>query len=754
MIKKVVMANYDFQSILSPFDFEHLVRDLLSRKLQSELSTFAEGKDKGIDLRHAKGTDESIVVQCKRVKKVTKALIDDEAIKLEKLNPEKYYLVLSNDISVGLTDYILEKYKNWMDDENNIYTRSKLNSLLDDYPDLHQRNFKLWLNSSTIFNTLINKPLYERAKFLIGNIQNDYKYYVRGESFNKAIDILNKYQFIIISGIPGIGKTTLARLLLWEYLQNDFEIIEIRKIIEGEQILEENSETKQAFYFDDFLGENFLKYDVLDGRSNDLIELINRIKKSKNKVMIMTTREYILNQAKDVYEKLNSSEIDLGKQTLDLSSYSKRIKTLIFYNHLYYSDVSIEHIRALIISGAYKKIINHKNYSPRIIEQLTVKLDNVSIELYPKEFLKKLKNPLDIWEKAFNSQISDGSKIILYVLLSNSNSIILKDLKIAINSLSKEAIENLGLDYKHGNFKKYLKELENSFIKIGVTDKSNHYVDFQNPSIKDFLLLIVQDDEDIARTLIQNSIYLDQLVYSIRYLSKKFIQDINFQKIIDKALLSKLDKIQNPIRVDWLIVERNTQLKTIEILDSLKFYIQITSDQELKNYIFNKFEEIDISQLSYYEERNYIQFYLDFSNEISIDYLLILKKVVENISWGESIKNLEMLREVNEEKYDKYIENNKIEVVEKIKTAIKQEIQYTSSESDLNYFEKNLLDYDLKRYSISEKEFEDSFASKRNEIILSRPEISESTEIEIDEIFEESEVFEEDEIFRMEMFDK
>src|SRR5690606_34405048 len=221
-----------------------------------------------------------------------------------------------------------------------------------------------------------------RAKSLINSITKSYKYYVKNDSLKEAINILNKSQFLIISGIPGIGKTTLAKLLLWEYLQKEYEIIEIRKVIEGEQILIEESETKQVFYFDDFLGENFLKYDVIEGRSYDLVQFIQRIMNNKNKILIMTTREYILNQAKEKYDKLDTNELNIYKYTLDLNNYTKRIKTLILYNHLFYSKISEEHIANIISTKAYKKIINHKNYSPRIIEQMTIKLNNVEFNNY------------------------------------------------------------------------------------------------------------------------------------------------------------------------------------------------------------------------------------------------------------------------------------------------------------------------------------------------------------------------------------
>lgn len=35
------MANYPFEELLSPLDFEHLVRDLLSKDLGIELTAFA-----------------------------------------------------------------------------------------------------------------------------------------------------------------------------------------------------------------------------------------------------------------------------------------------------------------------------------------------------------------------------------------------------------------------------------------------------------------------------------------------------------------------------------------------------------------------------------------------------------------------------------------------------------------------------------------------------------------------------------------
>jgi hypothetical protein len=752
------MANYDFQTLLSALDFEHLVKDLLSRDLEIELSAFAEGKDKGIDLRHSNNKSKSIIVQCKRVKNLSKEDIDKEFEKIKELNPKEYYFVCSKELSVEMFDYIKLVFNKWMkNDDKYIYTKTRLNNLLDSHLDIHQKNYKLWLNSSAIFNTLINQPLFQRAKSLINDIKKDNVYYVKNDSLNKAFEILNNNQFIIISGIPGIGKSTLAKLILWEYLQKGFEVIEIRKVIEGEQILIEDSENNQVFYYDDFLGENFLKFDVIEGRSNDLVQFINRIKNSKNKILVMTTREYILNQAKEIYEKLDSSELNLAKQTLDLSSYSKRIKSLILYNHLFYSNIPIEYIKSIIETETYKKIINHNNYSPRIIEQLTIKLKNVSLEDYAKEFVNSLDKPFGIWNKAFNSQISNGSQVTLYLLMSISGPILLSDFRLSMNNAFQISTKN-GLDFKPFDFQNYLKELENSFIKISITDKNNHYIDFLNPSIKDFMLSLIKDDIDVIKLLINSSIYYNQFVYTTRYLAEKFLETSEVIEIIDKMILENFDKFYNPSKIYSSEKENAMSINIIKKIDGLKFYLPYTNNNDVISFFIDKFKSINLRSLFYDDEKKYIEFYLDHLDLIKIDFEVILDQVVENISWYDGVKNLFLLRDFNKSEFESFISNNLDRYNNKIKDSIIKEIEFIDSKNGLDYFKLRLSeDFHLSKYSISLQEFESFFEEKENKIkeLEDSNEDSKNLNVEVENTVEKNdEEFDEDSIFKMEMFEK
>lgn len=748
------MANYPFDELLSPLDFEYLIKDLLSRDLGVELTSFAEGKDKGIDLRFSKNKSENIIIQCKRVKSISKKQLLEELAKMNKLKFKKYYLVTSCNLSVAKTNLIKTIFKKWMKDDKNIYSKNRLNTLLESHKDIHQKHHKLWLNSSAIFNSLINQPLFERAKSLIIDLKKDYKYYVKNESLNKAIEIVNKNQFIIISGIPGIGKTTLAKLLLWEYLLKGFEIIEIRKIIEGEQILIENSESKQVFYFDDFLGENFLKYDAVEGRSNDLIQFIKRIMNNKNKVLIMTTREYILKQAKEKYEKLDTQEIDINKYTLDLSSYSKRIKALILYNHLFYSGISSEHIINLIDNKTYKKIINHKNYSPRIIEQMTIKIKNVPPEKYSEAFLDNLDNPFGIWDKAFKNQISEGSKYTLFVLLSIGEPILLSEFKKVIMHFSEKNTNLYNLEFRPIDIQNYLRELEDSFIKLNITNKNNHFITFQNPSIKDFIINIVKDDKAVLLMLLSSVIFYNQLVYTINYLSENYFLEDDVDSMIYLIITNSFDEMQN---THWILSgsEYSNNKSIIEKIDLIKPFLQKTKNKKLEKFILQKFKTIDVERMYHFEEKKFISFFKDYFDKLNLDFVTVLSKISNHISWFENVRNFISLSKINPTAYNDFVEKNKDDLTERINSALKKDIEYADSNDSLDNLKdrySNEKDVLFTTFNLSISNYISEIEEKKLTLEGSG-EVEEIIELDDSKIESDSELnFNEEEYFKIELF--
>ena len=196
--------------------------------------------------------------------------------------------------------------------------------------------------------------------------------YVHTGSFETARKKLAEDHVCILSGVPGIGKTTLAELLLVEYLMDDWRVITIQQnVTEGQRVFMHDSNAKQVFYYDDFLGQISTGEKLGKNEDRALLQLIASIARTGNKRFVLTTREYILAQAKAEHEQLARSNIDLYKFVVRCEDYSDLDKARILANHLYFARVPQDHIAALVEGGAYRKIISHRNYSPRVIEGMT-----------------------------------------------------------------------------------------------------------------------------------------------------------------------------------------------------------------------------------------------------------------------------------------------------------------------------------------------------------------------------------------------
>jgi broad-specificity NMP kinase len=66
--------------------------------------------------------------------------------------------------------------------------------------------------------------------------------------------MLEKERVVVIAGPAGVGKTTLADLLLYQHLEAGYQAVVIqRDVAEGENLFQDEDGQKQIVYFDDFM---------------------------------------------------------------------------------------------------------------------------------------------------------------------------------------------------------------------------------------------------------------------------------------------------------------------------------------------------------------------------------------------------------------------------------------------------------------------------------------------------------------------
>jgi hypothetical protein len=507
------MADYDFRS-LSPHDFELLSRDLLQRSLNAKLESFTSGPDSGIDFRYRTKSD-NLIVQCKHYVEsgfdpLLRVIKKKERKKLDVLKPTRYVLATSvrltpankTELFEGLAPYCL-RYED-------ILGKDDINNLLNQHDDIERKHFKLWLTSETVLTRVLHAGIFSDSDSHLERIRIRLSRYVPNPSFDRAQTLLEKSHFCIVAGIPGIGKTTLAEVLLADLVDRQgftafriaHDLSELRSI--------KNSKSKQVFYFDDFLGKTAL--DKLQKNEDQrIVELMEEVANNPNWRFILTTREYILNIAKQQYEAFANPPVDFKLCVINLSDYTWKVRAKILYNHIYFSDLLKEYKLALLEERGYEKILKHHNYNPRVIEYMTrsTHAQGVTPTLYLKEFLDSLDNPTRIWDHAFRHQISEAARTLLFVLATLQDETSLENLEKAFWKFYEFRQRRFGFPTGAGDWIDALKELDGNFIKTGKIG-NDVVVSFHNPSIRDFMeKFLATSDSDIL-DLLRAALFYEQ----------------------------------------------------------------------------------------------------------------------------------------------------------------------------------------------------------------------------------------------------
>lgn len=624
------MSNYTFET-LNDKDFEDLVRDLLQKELGITLESFKRGRDSGIDLRYSKpnALKSDIIIQAKHwynsgVLKFINYLEKTEFEKVKALNPKRYILATSLSLTPNNKSKLIDIFKPFIISTSDIVDSELLNNLLKKYPDVEKSHYKLWLSSTSILQSIINNSIKGRSEFFEQKIKDRISKFVPTKTYNDAINIINDKKFLIVIGEPGIGKTIMSQFIIYEHLAHDFELVVINENIqEAEELFLPNKQ--QIFYFDDFLGSNYLEILRTQNSDSALINFIDRITSSKGKRLILTSRTTILNKGRQLSFKLQDKRIDLSKYEISIKDYDNLEKAKILYNHLCFSSLPNEYRYKIHVDKFYWQIIKHKNYNPRLIEFITdcSNAQNVEPEHYTEFILHTLNNPSLIWEHAYENQIDDYCRFLLLTLFSLPTGIKSCFLQSAYNCRLEYEIKQNGFKRIHNPFFSKVKELQEGFIHHLRNTNGDEYYDFFNPSIIDFLVNYLKKYPDEKWRIIESMLYFEQLSSRFSFnTGENIVIEKNENERLYKIIKSKENIFKSVIGgsntlhlitiyltffpIDFVITDLLSQFKCLKIDEIAGFQFKqfhnlilgFKNVEVLKNEVAKKWEEVILKLFS------------------------------------------------------------------------------------------------------------------------------------------------------------
>jgi DNA polymerase III delta prime subunit len=501
---------------LSFAEYEKLVGDLFGEVLGMRFERFGAGRDQGIDLRHVADGGGPDVIQVKHYLRSTwsdlQTAAREERRRLGRLDPAPgtYRFVTSQSLTPARKDTLVDLLKPFVARADAVFGGEEVDDLLDRHEAVERRHSKLWLASAAGLRAITQSNVHARSRQLAAEIEQKLPLWVQGDVFFEASERLSNERVLVISGQPGIGKTTLAEILVAEAIGEGYEAIAIgADIEEGWAALDASA--PQIFLYDDFLGQTSL-VELSKNEDSRLVSFMREIAAAKDKFFVLTTREYILQRALQVSETLRRHGLSAARVLLTLPSYSSLDRARILANHVWHSPTLPLEVRMeLAEARGYRRIVEHPNYNPRLIEFVTGHQAAHQLEVGPNRTwldaaVDALDHPDEIWRAAYEGQLGNVERGLVLVLATFERQAQLDDLRRAHDSWCSAA----GIGDSPRRFDGALEVVDDSFVVTGLDD-GEYVVAFANPGVRDYIDRQLLEDPSAFSAVLQSIVFFEQL---------------------------------------------------------------------------------------------------------------------------------------------------------------------------------------------------------------------------------------------------
>lgn len=391
-----------------------------------------------------------------------------------------------------------------------------------DFPSL-ARELGLNIDSGQILEISEFVTQYEKSKFATP-LSN--AFFNREKELDKGIELLNKYDFLLITGPAGVGKTKLSIQLVTDYLKNNSQYI-IKYIRNNNQLIWDDLKVQ--------LTKNN-KYIIVVDDANKLKSNLTSIINFKNEFtsgdikIIMTVRNYLKHEVESQLRENGLIEL----ANFNKAELSKILQSDGFRITDYYTD----------------RIYSISKGNPRIALMGAIAGKNNEIEKLTKASLI-----LEEYFSSANNSIKDDLILLkiagiltLFRSIDISNSAVIDEISRCFDINKNELVEKLSLLLKN---------------EIADEYKNTYKIADQILGEYIFYLIFIKEQHISFKQLL--ILYFDENKISLMSLLNPIISNYGFHEVKDLILYD--------IKQKWNSIE-GSQDKSIKFLDVFWFYLE------------------------------------------------------------------------------------------------------------------------------------------------------------------------------------
>ena len=331
---------------------------------------------------------------------------------------------------------------------------------------------------------ILDERAYRQAEEVLNSMRTDLAKLVRTTTYEAAAKALRDHGFVLLTGNPMTGKTTLAaELALASADAFDTSVVAIQDAAEIRERW--NPDEKQFFWLDDAFGATQVDYSLASSWQRSTRWVKSAIDSGSK--FVLTSREYVLRAAWDHLKPSSFPLLEASQVIVDVSDLTAKEREQILYNHLKHGCQNETFLRQLV--PHLDALAAHPGFTPELARRLADPLFTSHLKQPTEDTLTKFfDSPRELLESIFEDLDTDSKAALGLIFVGRG----WLQSPITLDTLASDLLVRMGSSL--GGVTQALHTLDGSLVVLIYRDRLQGWV-FTHPTMIEAYAKLLQSPE-------------------------------------------------------------------------------------------------------------------------------------------------------------------------------------------------------------------------------------------------------------------